>query len=439
MTADKLRELAAGIDGLSGWKIVDRQIEGRELFFIRRDVDLQRSKDVRHAALTVYRDFREGGNSYRGSVTASVYPTHTAGEVRALVEQSLKAAAYVHNEPYPLVKPGSPGTPVRESRFASRPLERWLGALAETIYAEERRAEAAINSSEIFLNHVHTRILNSLGLDVSYGGFSGYIELITEASGEAGEVELYREMRFSDFEPQLLATEVREQLLRCRDRAAAAPLPHLKRCLVLITGDPVPEFFRYYLTHSAAQSVYSGLSTARVGDSIQGNEQAADPLGMSLDPALPNSTLSAPWDGDGWPLHPVRIIEDGRLVRYWGPLRFCHYLQAPPTGAIGNLSVDPGSRPVEELRRGPLLEVVYFSDFVTESLTGDFGGEIRLAYYTDAGGRRRPVTGGSISGNIRELQAEMLLSRETQSRTGFRGPLSVLLPEVSVAGGAAPT
>ena len=72
MTVEKLRELLAGIDGLSGWKIVDRQIEGRELFFIRRDVDLQRSKDVRHTALTVYKDFREGENSYRGSVTAVV-------------------------------------------------------------------------------------------------------------------------------------------------------------------------------------------------------------------------------------------------------------------------------------------------------------------------------------------------------------------------------
>ena len=130
MTVEKLRELLAGIDGLSGWKIVDRQIEGRELFFIRRDVDLQRSKEVRHTALTVYKDFSEGGKSYRGSVTAAVHPTHTEGEIRALVEQSLEGAAYVHNEAYSLVEPGSQAMPVLDSRFASGPLEHWLGALA---------------------------------------------------------------------------------------------------------------------------------------------------------------------------------------------------------------------------------------------------------------------------------------------------------------------
>ena len=98
--------------------------------------------------------------------------------------------------------------------------------------------------------------------------------------------------------------------------------------------------------------------------------------------------------------------------------------------------ITPGSKSLEALRKAPHLEVVYFSDFVTEPLTGDFGGEIRLAYYTDSEGKRRPVTGGSVSGNIRDVQARMYLSRETQLRAGFQGPVSVLLPEISVSGAA---
>lgn len=78
-----------------------------------------------------------------------------------------------------------------------------------------------------------------------------------------------------------------------------------------------------------------------------------------------------------------------------------------------------------------------FSDFITEPLTGDFGGEFRLAYYSDPDGQRYPVTGGSVSGNIKDVQAQMYLSRETQSTTGFKGPLAIRLPEISVAGSAA--
>jgi PmbA protein len=204
----------------------------------------------------------------------------------------------------------------------------------------------------------------------------------------------------------------------------------------LITGDPVPHFFQYYLTQSAAESVYSGISTAKVGKTIQGNEISGDTLNLTLEPFLKNSPASAPVDVDGFSLSSTQIVDTGRLERYWGPVRFCHYLGVPPTGAIGNVVVRPGTKTIEELRQGPHLEVVYFSDFISEPLTGDFGGEIRLAYYTGEDGRRRPVTGGSVSGNIRDVQPQMYFCREIQSCAGFQGPLAVLLPEISVAGAA---
>jgi PmbA protein len=422
---------------LDAWKIMDRQIQGTELFFIRRDVDMQRSRDVRHTSVAVYRDFEEEEKKYRGSVVIQIHPTYSDREIQELIAEDLECAQYVHNEYYPLVQPGSEPPRLSESRFASRPLERWFAPLTETIYAREEEEQARINSVELFLKQVDTRIVNSLGLDISYRSYSGYVELIAEASGTAGDVELYREITFSDAEPETLAAEVRQQLHYCGDRAAARPMPHLKRSAVLITGDPVPDFFHYYLSQSAAESVYSGISTAKVGESIQGEGIAGDRLSMTLEPYLKNSSLSAPVDSDGFPLRSVPIVDAGRLKQYWGPLRFCHYLDVPATGNIANFAVAPGATTLQELRRGPLLEVLYFSDFVSEPLTGDFGGEIRLAYYTDADGNRAPVTGGSVSGNVRDVQARMFLSRETQRRSGFQGPRSVLLPEISVSGSAA--
>jgi predicted Zn-dependent protease len=436
MMIGKLRELLAGIPDISAWRISDRRIQGQELFFIRRDVDMQRSKDVRHTFLTIYRDFQEGENKYRGSVAVQIHPTYSGEEVRALIEQSLDSARYVRNQHYPLVKPGAEAAQMPRSSFASRPLEEWLVPVAETIYAQEDSAEARINSAELFLNRTDTRIANSHGLDVSYPSYSGYLELIVQADGPAGEVELYREMSFSEFDSEMLAAEVRDQLRYCGDRAAAGATPHLKRYPVLLTGDPVPGFFEYYLTQSAAESVYSGISKAEVGKSIQGQAVRGDRLTLTLEPFLKNSPASAPVDVDGFNLVPTRVVDAGTLERYWGPLRFCHYLGVPPTGTIGNVAVTPGSKSLEGLRQAPHLEVVYFSDFISEPLTGDFGGEIRLAYYTDRDGKRSPVTGGSVSGNIRDVQPQLYFSRETQSRAGFQGPLAVLLPQISVSGAA---
>jgi len=436
MMINRLQELLAGIPELAAWRFSDRQIQGQELFFVRREVDMQRSKDVRRTYLTVYRDFQEGDKKYRGSVAVQIHPTYTAAEIRALIEQSLNSARYVRNQHYPLVEPSLEVPQMPASSFASRPLEEWLGPLAETIYAQEDSEKARINSAELFLNRIDNRIVNSHGLDVSYRSYSGYLELIVEDDGKAGEVELYRELSFSEFQPEVLAAEVRDQLHRCRDRGAAGATPHLKRFPVLITGDPVPDFFEYYLTQSSAQSVYYGISTAKVGESIQGDAIAGDTLSLTLEPFLKNSPSSAPVDVDGFALKPTRIIDAGKLERYWGPVRFCHYLDVPPTGAIGNVVVQPGTKTLDELREEPHLEVVYFSAFVSEPLTGDFGGEIRLAYHTDEDGKRHPVTGGSVSGNIRDVESHLRFSRETRSCAGFQGPLSVLLPEISVSGAA---
>jgi PmbA protein len=441
---ERLKRVLSGVRDIDAWKITDRQVQGQELYFIGRDIDMQRSKQVRTTYLTIYKDFRENGKNYRGSVVVQIHPTYSDNEIRALIESSLEAAGYVQNEPYPLVAKDSEIRNLPTSNLAERPLEQWLAPIAETIYAQEDKEDARINSAELFLNCSDVRILNSKGRDVSYRSYSGYIELIAEATigsrandaDSVGGVELYRELSFSEFEPEGLAAEVRGQLHYCSDRLKARPTPHLKHSAVLITGDPVPDFFLYYLTHSSAESVYSGLSTAKVGESIQGDGISGDRLNLSLEPYLKNSPRSAPVDVDGFALETTEVVKAGTLERYWGPLRFCHYLEVPATGFVGNVAVTTGSQTLEQLRRQPLLEVVYFSDFVCEPLTGDFGGEIRLAYYQEADGTRYPVTGGSVSGNIRDVQTRMYLSRESQIRAGFQGPSSVLLPEISVAGAA---
>ncbi len=106
------------------------------------------------------------------------------------------------------------------------------------------------------------------------------------------------------------------------------------------------------------------------------------------------------------------------------------------SGSIGNVVVEGGSRPMATLRQGPCLEVVSFSDFQTNPLTGDFGGEIRLAYLSKDGSRDRglPVSGGSISGNILNVQGEMTLSRERQQLNCFSGPESIRLSGLSISG-----
>ncbi len=152
-----------------------------------------------------------------------------------------------------------------------------------------------------------------------------------------------------------------------------------------------------------------------------------------MKPFLPNSTETAPYDNDGFLLKPVAVIEKDLFKRAWGHYRFTHYLGGEPTGNIGNIHILPGKRSAEEFRQGPYIEVVSFSDFQCDPVTGDFGGEIRLAYASN-GGNRIPVTGGSISGNIKESQKEFYFSKESQTVNNFCGPETVYLMNANITG-----
>lgn len=419
----------------SAWRIVEREVEGEELYFIGSRVDMRRSKRVRHLMLTVYSDFSEGGERCRGSMTVRLHPGLGLRRTRRAVQDAVAAARFVRNAYYPLVEPGASSSPALQgSRFDSRPLPDWLPELCAAVLEEAPPAAARggrLNSAELFLQKVRRRIVNSQGVDVSFPAYDGYLELIVESLSR--EVELQKELSFADFDLPWLRAQVRRQLELCADRAAAGPTPRLDQPAVLLTAEAVRELFGYFLTQTAAESVYSGVSRLKAGDSVQGEPVSGDRLGISLEPHLPNSVASAPWDDDGFALSPVAIVEDGTLRRLWGPQRFCYYLGVPPTGNVPNVSVRPGASPLAALRERTALEVATFSDFQVEPVTGDFGAEIRLAY-TQPGRGGKPVTGGSVSGNLRELKGEMYLSRELQRNGAFLGPEGILFPRLSLSG-----
>ena len=101
---------------------------------------------------------------------------------------------------------------------------------------------------------------------------------------------------------------------------------------------------------------------------------------------------------------------------------------------LSNYEVSGGTHTTEDLMKGPVLECVYFSDFQVDTLTGDIFGEIRLAYLHGADGSVKPVTGGSVSGNLRKLMADMKMSEERTRYDNALIPTLTRLSGVTVTG-----
>jgi predicted Zn-dependent protease len=438
MNISIVRDELARTPGVSAWLIREKQVESQELFFIRQELDMNRAKTVRHLRLTVYHDYRAEGRDWRGSAGVRLHPSSGRREIKAAIAKALQAAALVRNRPHPLARPAEVSAEQPGAAPAAAPaageLAGRLEAVRRAVFSEDRHEEGRLNSCEIFLDREHIRVLNSEGVDVRFERGRSSIELIAEWQARGREeVETYRELRFAGVDEGAIKAQVRELLQYTRDRAHAQPLGGSQLTAartVLLSGEAVPELIGYYLAQSAAENVYRRISSLEVGRSVQGRPRG-DSLTVRLSPFLEGSSASAPYDADGHPLREVTLIEEGVLCRYWGPVRFCHYLDCPPTGRVPNLVVTPGTRGAEEMRREPYLEVVSFSDFQCDPLTGDFGGEIRLAYLGN-GKEAVPVTGGSISGNLRRVQEGMTLSAELASRDNFRGPRTLGLRGVAV-------
>ena len=430
---DRIKKLISESIKIDGFKIVENRIEASELFFVKKGLDMNRAKNVHNFSITIYKNFEEENVKYTGSSSAMIHPTMSDKEILEVIEELAFAASFIKNEYYPLVEPSDKVQRSVLSNFSEKPLNDCLPTVVAAVYNSDVCDKGGINSSEIFLNKVYTRIINSKGVDVSFTTYKGEVEFITNWKEETEEIEMYKHINFSEIDYDLIDEKVKEMLIISKEKALASPTPPLSKHTVLLKGEPVIELLSYFLVQSSAKSVYNGTSTAKPGENIQGVDAKGDLITLTLDPFMKNSTKSSPYDIDGFPVNSVEIFKKGTLNKYHGDVRHCHYLNIEPTGNISNFIIEGGNYSILDFKKKPYLEIISFSDFQMDGLTGDFGGEIRLGWYFD-GINTIPVTGGSISGNIKALQKEMYLSKELQRENNFVGPKVVKLLNVSVAG-----
>lgn len=438
---DRIINILKSNNDISDWKIVQTITEANELFLIKKSIDMPRSKNIDNIKITVYKDFEENGNKYRGSSFVTIPPTMTNEEISASIKDAAFAASFVKNEYYPLPSQSQHELNVVESKFDTASLADWMSKIKDALYKYDTNKNGYINATEIFLNKNNTSIINSKGISLSFKSYKGHIEFTTSWKEAGEEIELFQMIMFSDFDSEYISKSAQEMLEMSKEKAATSPTPNLGSFAVILKGNPVAEILKHYYLQSNAQYVYQHLSTAKLNESIQGADIKGDKINMVLDPAVNNSAASEPVDNDGFELTKHNIIKDGVLQKYWGTTQYCHYLNVEPTGKINNMIFEGGSKTIIEMRSEPYLEIAAFSDFQLNPMTGEFAGEIRLGWYFD-GTNRTTVSGGSISGHLNTLQNNMYLSKELQQcltqelfiPINYNGPKAIMLYNVSVAG-----
>jgi len=128
----------------------------------------------------------------------------------------------------------------------------------------------------------------------------------------------------------------------------------------------------------------------------------------------------------------VALIRDNEFVSFAASQRYADYLQIPATGAFGNVELPAGKAPAAELLAEPYLEVVQFSWFNPNPVSGEFSTEIRFGYLVE-NGSRKPFKGGQLIGNYMDALADVRWSAETGFFGAYLGPHTARFKELKVA------
>lgn len=409
------------------WRINEVKEESAELFFVKHNLDTRRIKDTHKFTVTVYRQSEKDGKKLVGNMSASVISSMSYEEIENAIESAYYAAQFAMNPYFDAPEKVTSDTIVKQGELASAPLAESAGKMAAAVFAADKNKHAYVNSTEVFCHKTFTHILTSEGTDVSFTDAVCKGDYVVQCKSPE-DVELINQFEYDDVDTDALEQGVKEYLDFVYDRACAQRVLKSGKYNVVLSGKNLAEILSYYTEKSAADMIYPGYSTWKIGDGVQGNV-TGDALGLSL-------VATRPFSGDGIKMKDLKVIDDGRLLAMHGSTPFCRYLGIAPTGAYEKTRCEnKGNVSFEDMKKQPCLWAVAFSDFQMDSFSGHFGGEIRLAYLIEDG-KITPVTGGSINGSLIEAQQNMRFSKERFVSAHYEGPYAVEFGNISVAGTA---
>jgi PmbA protein len=165
------------------------------------------------------------------------------------------------------------------------------------------------------------------------------------------------------------------------------------------------------------------------------------------DPHRPHGLRSRPFDGEGLPVSPTLIVEDGMLETWLLDSASARQLGLEPTGhasrggagapgvSTGNLYLEPGAQPVETLL-ADIADGVYVTELIGQGVnpvTGDYS-RGASGFRIEGGQIAGPVAEFTIAGNLRDMFRALVPANDLVFRYGTNVP-TIRVDGMTVAGG----
>ncbi len=436
--------------GVHDWLARHISRTSAQSYLVANRLESERMVSSEAVTLEVMNDHRAStGDTRRGSASIAVLPSDL-GRLDRRLDEAVFMASLVDNPPYGLPAPAALPTVASSDEVILADPMRVAGRVTQELQAAlAGEPGVRLSSAEVFVERTRTELRNSRGIAAATSGTEVFLDFVILARDGTGDAEMessvaVRRRRVGD----LRVAEIARRYAQYARDALAATLPTSGTWPVVVTDEALADLLAgamignhlpSLMFRTSAQAKYQRLSPLEVGQSLFGETPATgDALNVCSNSLLPYGLRTWAFDAEGVPGHRLSIVENGVLARWVGGQRYADYLNVPATGEFGNVEVDPGSTPLAELS-GPaarderLIQVVVWSFMQPDLVTGDFVCEIRLGYEITREGKR-PIKGGSVSGNLFTALAGARFSRETALVGHYQGPVGIRFPGLTVSG-----
>ena len=444
----RLVEALSRHPAIHDWTARRQRGRSAQTYLVGSAVENVRQVERESYEVEVFNDHEADGEPVRGSATIPISRADLE-RLPEVLDTAAVMASLVHNPRWSLPEPGLELPEVELADPLLTTLERTLAAATDAadrireLAAAETTHGVRLSAAELFINTIDEELVNSRGLVASSSSTQLMLEVVLLARNGEDEAEYFRQAESRRLADLRIEETIVEGSRLARDKLRATA-PRTRMGAVVIGGESLAQLFGgtavnqtgALLTQASAATAYSKLSRLEIGQPIYGDRQLhGDPISLRANARLPFGVASYRFDGDGVPAQDLLVIDDGVLRARPATKRYAQYLGLPASGRPGMTQIGAGSTSTSEMlsAEGPTCQVLAFSAPNVDVLTGDFGMEIRLGYEHD-GGSTRPISGGSVTGNLFEALTDVTMASETNTLTTYSGPGAMRFANLQVAG-----
>ena len=417
---------------LKAWHLGYTHKEGHEIYAIASQTEAIRCNTVSHYSLLLHQDKAKKEVIGESKADFQLFPN----DWRRFIDDAMIRANLIENPAYLLPEkweiPSSAKNPIYDETF-DHDISEQLSKINDTLINldVDFLHGCHLASHEIFLERYTTKIENSYGLSLRLPSTKILWDFVLISKNKKAEINCFSKRRFTkDFDWEKVLQKEARQLIDLQN----AELPPTGEFPVVMADEALDTIFDYFTAQADGGALYYQYSCFEEGGSVYENQKnALEPLTIKTDPYVTGGMNSGFFEPLGYPLAPLTIIKDGHLENFTINGKFSYLLNKPKTSALSNIVVQSGITSYQDFLEDGVFELLRFSTFHPNLITGAFSGEIRLGYWHKKG-KKIPIKGGSVSGVSQKNFLRARFSLESVQREAYRGPKGIFFEKMTLAG-----